>query len=135
VWWVALLIVAVGGAAGVALSAAVLLPLPDDGHPLLVPGATLGVNLIGTFALGLLTGHLGDRRPGLRLFIGTGLLGGFTTYAAFAVQALDVFTNAPVVGMLLVAVALFGGVLAAGAGLLLGERRPSEAGPLARDAA
>ncbi len=128
VWWVALLIVMIGGAAGVALRAAIVLPFPADAHPLLVPAATAGINLTGSFALGLVTGALGDRLPGVRLLVGTGLLGGFTTYSAFAVQALEIFTNAPVVGMALVAASLFGGVIAAAAGLLMAERRPAVAG-------
>jgi fluoride exporter len=123
VWWVSFLIVVVGGAAGVALRAACILPFPPDAHPLAVPAATAGINLVGSFALGLVTGILGDRRPGLRLLLGTGMLGGFTTYSAFTVHALQVFTNAPVVGLLLVAVTLFGGVVAAGAGLMLATRR------------
>src|SRR3546814_5082249 len=45
------------------------------------PWGTLGVNIIGSFAMGLLAGILA-RTGGseqLRLFIGVGILGGFTT--------------------------------------------------------
>ncbi len=128
VWWVALLTVVVGGAAGVAARAALVLPIPADAHPLVLPAVTAAINITGSFALGALAGALGDRRPGLRLLLGTGVLGGFTTYSAFAVQALQMFTDAPVVGMLLVAVSLFGGVVAAAAGLMLTARARDASG-------
>jgi len=57
------------------------------------PWATLAVNLIGSFAMGLLAGWLarhgaGDSGSGepLRLLIGVGLLGGFTTFSAFSLE-------------------------------------------------
>ena len=127
VLWVSFLIVVVGGAAGVALRAACVLPLPDDSHPIVVPAVTAGINIVGSFGLGVVTGLLGDRRPGLRLLLGTGLLGGFTTYSAFVVQTLQLFTDAPVVGLLLAAITVFGAVLAAGGGLLLASRREAAA--------
>ncbi len=117
----------IGGAVGVAARAAIVLPVPADAHPLALPGLTLAVNVIGSFALGLLSGALDDRRPGLRLFAGTGVLGGFTTYSAFAVQTLQVFTDVPVVGVALVALTLAGGVVAAALGLTLGGRRADAA--------
>lgn len=116
---VALALVIVGGAIGVAARAALVVPLGSGMHPLVVPAVTAAINLIGSFLLGLLVGRLGDRRPGLRLLLGTGVLGGFTTYSAFAVHAVTTFTAAPVVGVALIAVVLFGGVLAAAAGLRL----------------
>ncbi|GAA1726800.1 fluoride efflux transporter FluC [Aeromicrobium alkaliterrae] len=52
-----------------------------------LPVSTLLVNLLGSLALGLLVGHGASDR--LRLLVGTGLIGGFTTYSAFAVQVQD----------------------------------------------
>lgn len=52
------------------------------------PWGTLGVNIIGSFAMGLLAGILA-RTGGseqLRLFIGVGILGGFTTFSAFSLE-------------------------------------------------
>lgn len=54
------------------------------------PVATFGVNLVGAFVLGALLEGLArsgpdtGRRLGARLFVGTGVLGGFTTYSALA---------------------------------------------------
>ncbi len=127
-----LLMVVVGGAIGVAARAFVTVPLGALPHPLVVPGATLLVNLAGSLLLGVVVGRLGDRRPLLRAFVGTGVLGGFTTYSAFAVQTVTVSTAAPLVGVAVMAASLFGGLVCAALGLRLGRRaagRPGGAEP------
>lgn len=129
--WGALLTVMVGGAAGVCARAAITLPIADPGDPLLLSGITLAVNVVGAFLLGILVGRLGERRRGIRRFLGTGVLGGFTTYSAFAVDAVGLFTAAPVVGLALIVLSLAGGALAATAGVRLGlpaPERPAAAG-------
>ena len=53
------------------------------------PTATMTVNLLGSFAIGLLSVGLSARAGGAetaRLFWMTGVLGGFTTYSAFALE-------------------------------------------------
>lgn len=52
------------------------------------PWATLAVNVIGCLLIGLLVGWRPPLEPGARLFISFGLLGGFTTYSAFALDTL-----------------------------------------------
>jgi len=53
------------------------------------PFGTLIVNIIGSFLMGLLAGYFGFR-PGIsqhfRLFLTTGILGGFTTFSAFSLD-------------------------------------------------
>ncbi|WP_255266063.1 fluoride efflux transporter FluC [Microbacterium hominis] len=130
---VALLLVIVGGMVGVALRAVVVVPLTAAGlHPLVVPAATLVVNLIGSLLLGVIVGWLADRHPRARLFLGTGVMGGFTTYSAFAVQAVTTATASPFVGIALIVVSLFGGVLAAVAGLAVGRRLADRPGEIER---
>ena len=57
-----------------------------------VPIATFGINVIGAFLLGVLLEFLADRSPDtgwsrrIRLGVGTGGLGGFTTYSALATE-------------------------------------------------
>lgn len=125
----ALLLVVVGGAAGVAARAIAVVPLTGSTHPIVVPALTLGINLVGSLLLGIVVGGAGDRHPHARAFLGTGVLGGFTTYSAFAVHAVTVSTDSPFVGLALIAVSLFGGVLAAAVGLGIGGgRRAGAAG-------
>lgn len=95
-----------------------------------LPFATLLINLTGSLLLGLLVGALAaaasnaQRRgrqgpsPLLRPFLGTGVLGGFTTFSAFAVQTLDL--SLPLAAAYL-AVSVVGGVALAAAGLHIGS--------------
>jgi fluoride exporter len=122
-----LVLVVIGGAAGVAVRAAITLPFTGWAHPLAVPALTLGCHLLGSFLLGVVVGRWAVSRPRLRAFAGTGVLGGFTTYSAFAVQSIQVATAAPVVGLALVVVSLVGGLVAAALGLALGTRRERDA--------
>ena len=54
------------------------------------PFGTLIVNVLGSFLIGLLAGYFAFR-PGIpqdvRLFLTTGILGGFTTFSAFSLDA------------------------------------------------
>lgn len=82
-----LLLVFVGGTVGTAAREAVSLAWPPVNG---VPYAIFGVNVIGAFLLGVLLEALVRRGPDhgrrrrLRLLLGTGVMGGFTTYSAFA---------------------------------------------------
>ncbi len=56
------------------------------------PAATLIVNVAGGLAMGLIAGWLAFRAQApwsqdLRLFLTTGILGGFTTFSAFSLDA------------------------------------------------
>ena len=117
----ALVAVVLGGAIGVAARAALVLPFADADRTLIVPSITLAINVAGSFLLGLLVGWVDDGRPLLRAFVGTGILGGFTTYSAFAVQVVEMGGEAPVVALAIAAVSIFAGVLAAGLGLRVGH--------------
>jgi CrcB protein len=79
-----------GGCAGVLARATLdrAFPIGEGGFP----ATTFGINLAGAFALAVLIETLAFRgsdaghRRALRLLLGTGFLGGFTTYSALAVQ-------------------------------------------------
>ncbi len=85
------------------------------------PWPTLLVNLTGCLLLGVLLGLLAERRPeatGLRTFVGAGVLGGFTTFSAFAVETVDLLRAGAVsaAGAYVLA-SVAGGVLAVAIGL------------------
>jgi CrcB protein len=79
-----LLLIAVGGFVGAILRYAVGRALPTT-----FPLGTLAVNVLGSFALGVLLyeAHLvGALSAETRLVVGTGFLSSFTTYSTFAVE-------------------------------------------------
>lgn len=91
-----LLTVFVGGAVGTAARAGIGLLIPPVGR---VPVATWGINVLGAFLLGWLlaaltrTGEDRGRRRTIRLLVGTGGLGGFTTYSALTTDAAQLATS------------------------------------------
>lgn len=84
------LLVVVGGGIGTLLRALAVTVWPDQAGRF--PSTVLLVNLVGAFVLGwllrriVLGGTDDGWRRAVRLGVGTGVLGGFTTYSAFAVQ-------------------------------------------------
>ena len=85
----AYLIVFLGGGTGAALRHAVNVAaarLMGSGFPF----GTLCVNVTGSLVMGLLAGYFafrGDVSQGWRLFLMTGILGGYTTFSAFSLDA------------------------------------------------
>ena len=83
-------LVALGGAVGASLRYSAGLAAQrvfGDGWPY----GTFFVNVSGSLAMGVLFGWLalkaGEGGEQVRLLIGTGLLGGFTTFSAFSLEA------------------------------------------------
>ncbi|MFN7151465.1 MAG: fluoride efflux transporter FluC, partial [Microthrixaceae bacterium] len=114
-------LVIAGGAVGVLVRELLLLPVEAS----VLPWATLAVNVAGSLLLGVVVGWLDDRHPRTRAFLGTGVMGGFTTYSAFAVASsgfLGVGGVALGAAALLAAASIVGGVLAAFLGLVIGRR-------------
>jgi CrcB protein len=63
------------------------------------PFGTFAVNIIGGFLMGLLAGWLsrfGEGGEELRLLLGVGVLGGFTTFSAFSLEVYNMITRAEV---------------------------------------
>ncbi|GJE29328.1 fluoride efflux transporter CrcB [Methylobacterium organophilum] len=57
------------------------------------PWGTLAINVSGSIAMGLVTGWFALRGGSLqaRLFLATGILGGFTTFSTFSLEAFTLF--------------------------------------------
>jgi CrcB protein len=87
------------------------------------PYGTLAVNVIGSCALGVVAeGLSGQTVAGvdLRLVLGTGVLGGFTTYSAFNLELFRMIEqHALGRAALYLALTLLGCLLSAGAGVVL----------------
>lgn len=111
--WRDVVLVAVGGAIGTAARAGLTLAFSEDLGSALVPL----INVVGAFAIGILFGWRArmpqsSRAQRVQLFVGTGVLGGFTTYSALAVESADPGLLWWGVATVLVgAVAAWGGVL------------------------
>lgn len=63
------------------------------------PWGTLIVNIVGSLAMGLLIGWLAKRSgtsEGVRIFLATGVLGGFTTFSAFSLDAINLYERGDV---------------------------------------
>lgn len=85
-----------------------------------IPYATLAVNILGSFAMGVVAGVFllkADLPHPMRLFLATGILGGFTTFSAFSLDAVALYERGePVAAALYVA----GSVILSIAGLWTG---------------
>ncbi len=88
------------------------------------PVGTLVANTTGCLLIGILTGWLVVRHPRLRLLLGVGVLGGYTTFSTHLLDAHDLLGTRPgwaaayVLGTLASCVAL------AALGLVVGRRLP-----------
>jgi CrcB protein len=118
-----------GGAAGTALRLALdtAVPHADDAFPL----ATLVINTLGAFALGVLVARVWPSAPRwLRAGLGAGLLGSFTTFSAVMVSLLSLaHAGEWMTALAYLALTLVLGLGAAALGLGLGRRSPTAIGP------
>jgi fluoride exporter len=122
--WSAIGLVVAGGTIGTLLRYVLAQVVPSWGG---IPVAIFLINVTGAFLLGWLLEALvrggpdHGRRRSLRLFAGTGILGGYTTYSTFAVD-----TDGLLLGAQFGASALYGlatvlvGAAASVAGIALG---------------
>jgi CrcB protein len=122
--WTVPAAVALGGMAGASARYGVsrLVTVPADGFP----WVTLTVNVTGAFAIGLLVAVLTARRSQsllLRALLGTGVLGGYTTFSTLSVEA-DVLVKDGRAGIAAayVAVTLVAGLAAVALGAATGRR-------------
>ena len=114
-----LLMVTVAGAAGVAARYGISNAFHGD----LLPWATVGINVAGSFLLGLLlVMPLSWIEPEFRVALGAGFLGGFTTFSTFSVQALvDFDAGEPMRALVYIAASVLLGLAAAAAGFYGGR--------------
>lgn len=117
-----LLLVMSGGAIGAGLRYGLWRALPAE--PAGWPWSTFAANILGGLAMGVLAAWVlrGDNSAeSLRLFVGVGVLGGFTTFSAFSLEMMQMVERGQtglaagyaVASVLLALGALFAGMTAA----------------------
>ena len=106
-FWQNLLLVAIGGATG-ACSRYLFIEMIIFAFKSNFPIGTVLVNVVGSFFMGILhfffTNYLDFISPQTRLLLATGLLGGFTTFSAFSLDAFRLI-NASQFGLALLYIA------------------------------
>jgi len=119
-----LVVIALGGVIGAMARYGVsqAVPLPDSGFPL----ATLLINLLGSYMLGVLVivgAGRGASTRFLRPFLAVGVIGSFTTFSAFAVENVVLVDRGDVlIAATYVPVTLVGGLAAARLGIETARR-------------
>ena len=117
-----LLAVVVGSLVGTALRFGLDMAIPhtDVGFPF----STLLINIVGSFALGVMVARVWAIVPAwTKAGLGPGLLGTFTTFSAFAVSLVTLTAGGQIgLAVVYLVASLGGGFLAAFAGLRLGRR-------------
>lgn len=119
-----LAVVAAGGALGATVRWAAEVAVPQAG-PDRIPWATFTVNVVGCLLMGVLMWFVleawGQRRYA-RPFLGVGVLGGFTTFSAYAAETYGMAdAGAWLAAAAYVAGTVVAGLLAVRAGYLLGR--------------
>jgi CrcB protein len=125
----AYLLVAIGGALGSMArygSGVLVGRLWTSSFPL----GTMLINISGSIVMGLFIGYLARTTPAwqadARLFFAVGVLGGFTTFSTFSLDAIAMFERGEIVQMLTyILVSVIVGVAALYAGLLLMRGGPA----------
>lgn len=124
----AIALVAAGGAIGTTARYMLSITIPDLGD---IPTGVFIINMAGAFLLGWLLEALALRGPDtgrrreLRLFAGTGIIGGFTTYSALAADTAVLVHSGAILPALLYSVGTVAlGAAATTAGILFGQRLP-----------
>ena len=119
----AYLLAAIGGALGALARWGIAEGLPSS--PAGWPWATLVVNLTGCLLLGALFAVLAARLPDApwpRPLLAVGVLGGYTTYSAFAVEVVRLAeAGALITAGAYVVVSVVGGVVAVAAGTVAAQ--------------
>lgn len=90
----AYLLVGIGGGIGAMMRYAAGV-LVGRTWPTSFPLGTMLINIVGSLAMGLLVGALARVLPPgqneIRLFVAVGILGGFTTFSSFSLDAITLF--------------------------------------------
>lgn len=90
-----------------------------------IPMGTLVVNIVGSLLIGFFAGLLAHNvtsNENLKLFLITGICGGFTTFSAFAFENMQLIQNGHnIAAIIYISVSVFLGIIAVIGGLVLSK--------------
>jgi CrcB protein len=94
------------------------------------PLGTLLINIVGSLAMGLLVGPLARALPAaqteIRLFVAVGILGGFTTFSAFSLDAITLIERGDLAGATIyILISVIASILALWVGLVILRGSPA----------
>jgi CrcB protein len=119
----AIMYVGLGGAIG-SIARYITVKSIDERISSSFPFGTITVNITGSLILGFLYG-LSMRKPEIgqnwRLFIGTGICGGFTTFSAFALENFNLLPQKGLLALIYIIASLVLGILAVAGGYWIGK--------------
>ena len=122
--WQAILAIGSGGFIG-ALSRAYLNGIISNKFPHDIPVGTLGVNLIGSFLMGILIAYFMYTTylsVNVKSFLSTGILGALTTYSTFAIESFFLLERGQVLlAGTYISLNVFGTIFMAGGGYYLAK--------------
>jgi CrcB protein len=119
-----MLLVAAGGALGAVARYTISLGMSarDDAWP----WATFAINVSGSLLIGVLAGWLATRAEAgepWRLFLGVGVLGGFTTFSAYSLETLRLVERGDLAGAATYALgSVIAGLAAVAVGIAIARR-------------
>lgn len=102
--------IAIGGGIGALSRYGISCLLIDQG---IFPFNTLIVNLIGSFSLPFILYHklIVKMSPTLRLALGTGVIGSFTTFSTFSLETITLIQNGAITSAIIyIFISVFGGL-------------------------
>lgn len=118
------LLVALGGGLGAAGRFGVSLAMPARADAW--PWATFVINVSGSLLIGVLAGWLstrGDTGEQWRLFLGVGVLGGFTTFSAYSLETMRMIERSDWLGASTYSIgSVLAGLAAVAIGMMIAKR-------------
>jgi CrcB protein len=118
------LLVALGGGLGAAGRFGISLAIPARADQW--PVATFAINVTGSLLIGVLAGWLsarGEAGEPWRLFLGVGILGGFTTFSAYSLETMRMIERNDWVGASTYSIgSVLAGLAAVAIGMMLAKR-------------
>lgn len=108
--------IGVGGAIGTLARYGIAVAFPVT--PRQIPWSTLGINLSGSFLLGIVLFIVVKRSSNrfVRPFLVIGVLGGFTTFSTFAVEIVQLIRTRPWIALIYLLISIVGGAFSVCAG-------------------